>query len=55
MKLYHGSNQDIQVIDLSCSKVGNPSIYDGGNNHGAIYRGTEIYEGNYFPIFFRNR
>ena len=22
MKLYHGSNQDIQVIDLSCSKVG---------------------------------
>lgn len=22
MKLYHGSNQDIQVIDLLCSKVG---------------------------------
>lgn len=22
MKLYHGSNQDIQTIDLSCSKVG---------------------------------
>lgn len=22
MKLYHGSNQDIQVINLSCSKVG---------------------------------